>query len=724
MTMISRYVQRVKYAENPASKLLALFGGFIFSISVLADSGITFKNLADDASQKIDYEHVHSTTFAEIERFRNLSLTNPLSFTDLFDMPHQSYGIPGAAVFDYDRDGDLDIYLANGPGAANSLYSSQLKETGKLSFIEVGVEAGVDATTQDSSGVCYGDIDNDGDYDLYVLGRGEPNRLYINQGNARFVKAESSGVKGGSLTSSSCAMGDVNNDGLLDITVSNAVDLSRYSACFVEVFSRNQPNQLYLNNGDNTFTDASATSGILRLKGFPGYAEGSAGYTWASAMVDINRDGNTDIIYADEQCGIPTTTNGGVDRGYIHVMLNDGTGQFKDNPVIINEVSASAWMGLAFGDLNCDGNLDMLVSNAGDYGFPSFGGDYVLGGMTTRWFLGKGDGSFTDPGVGGLKASVFTWGVGIFDYDNDGDQDMIWQGGLDLDYQVWADNPGVILANDGCSANFTWDKQAIKTNYTRRNPRGLAMGDLDQNGFVDFVTVSNFTIPDGIALKKSPAVYGSVFDDTAYFLPLFEPQVMVPAPDQFVWNGIDLAPGTATIEINSGDNDNGWVAVNLAGSIGLTDRGQVNRDGIGSVISFTPEDKPTVMTSVPSGPSFASQHSLEANFGLGSAESGTLEVLWPGGTRNRLYHVKAGERIVMPEIPCSFDAYWENKHKYHSCVYRAVSDLVNVGVIKRNKKHRYINSAMRAFKEYKPMEGYNKEEDSRYEDAEKQGDDY
>ncbi len=669
-----------------------------------AEAGIVFSNIADNNNSGISFERVRSKSFAKMQKFRNLSLTTPQTFTDLFDMPHQSHGLPGVAIFDFDKDGDLDIYITNGPGASNSLYSSQLNESGLLNFIDVGDAAGVGAKNQDSTGVCYGDIDNDGDHDLFVLGRNQPNVLFINQGDGHFNVTDTDELGGGNLSSVSCAMGDVNGDGLLDITVGNGVDLNTYSACFVEAFSKNQPNQLYINQGGNHFADVSDSSGIRNQAGIP---EGSAGYTWSSAMIDINKDGHTDIVYADEQCGIPTTVNGGVDRGYIHVMLNDGTGHFNDKPLIINDQSASAWMGLAFGDLNCDGNFDIVASNAGDYGFPSFGGAYQLGDMTTRWFLGKGNGEFTDPGVGDLTSGVFAWGVGIFDYDNDADPDMIWQGGLDLNYQIWADNPGVILENQGCNAKFTWDKKALSTNYTRRNPKGLALGDLNQDGFVDFVTASNFIIPEHIPLQKSPAVYNSAFDDTSFYLPVFD----MPAANQFVWNGIDLDLGTATIEINSADNNNGWVSVSLIGSKGIANKGRVNRDALGAVLSFTVEKGSTVMASVPSGSSFASQHSLETIFGLGSADSGTVDVIWPGGTKNRLYNAKNKEHLIFPEIPCSYDGDWDGAGDYMRCVSYSLFELKREGVIKGRLAKRYLFSAARAY--YEHQEGKNKKKKNR-----------
>ena len=100
--------------------------------------------------------------------------------------PIKSRGAPGVALLDYDRDGDLDIYVTNGPGTPNSLYRNLVSERGEVRFKDVAERAGVDATDQDGTGTCFGDIDNDGDHDLLVLGYNEPHRLFENRGNGRF----------------------------------------------------------------------------------------------------------------------------------------------------------------------------------------------------------------------------------------------------------------------------------------------------------------------------------------------------------------------------------------------------------------------------------------------------------------------------------------------------------------------------------------------------------
>ncbi len=135
------------------------------------------------------------------------------------------------------------------------------------------------------------------------------------------------------------------------------------------------------------------------------------------------------------------------------------------------------------------------------------------------------------------------------------------------------------------------------------------------------------------------------------------------------------------------------------GSVALTDGGKTNRDGIGAVVFFTPENGATSIMPIQGGSSFASQHALEVNFGLGAAKQGTVEVLWPGGVRNRLYGVSAGERVVLPEIPCSFHGEWSNQAEYEACVGAALADLASAGIISDSDIERYSSSALQAFLE-------------------------
>ncbi|NEO47785.1 MAG: CRTAC1 family protein [Moorea sp. SIO4A3] len=677
---------------SPSAAFAGLVNASLEQGKTAVDGNVTFSDLAAGDNAGITYRRVPSPRNAIFDALKQQPI---YTFEDILTTPWRARGAPGVAILDFDGDHDLDIYVTNGPGANNSLYSNQLQETGQVKFLDLASSAGVAAFNQDSSGVAYGDIDNDSDLDLLVLGTGQPNQLFENQGDGRFIDiTETSRIGGGSKYSTSASMGDVNGDGLLDIVIANSfTNWDDQIPLFREPFARNEHNQLFLNTGNNVFVDVSDSSGITNLTGFPEEAAGSASITWAIAMVDYDLDGDLDIVQADDQAAIPNAEQGGFDRGLI-LLNNDGTGNFTDVTVEANTNQTGAWMGLSFGDLNSDGNMDIFATNLGDYVLNR---SVPPGLLTSRWFLGQADGSFTDPGVGELVTTPFGWGTSTTDYDNDGDTDIIFHGALDFGRFVDASNPGVILENDG-AGNFTYDANALatSTNHIRRNVQGVAVGDLNHDGFSDIVSVSNFDSPEPIPLQPYSVTYGSPFDETALFVPTFVP---TENPGEFVWSGLELPDGTLSVEINSGDNGNGWVEVQGIGTVGLTPDGHVNRDGIGAVFFFTPDNGQTVMQPILGGSSYASQDSLAANFGLGSSLQGTLEVLWPGGVRNRLYNVRNFERLLFPEIPCSFDGYWSNQLEYETCVDTALTDLVNTGVLPRQQVSRFFESAIRAFNE-------------------------
>ncbi len=653
----------------------------------LADGGVTFHDIAAGDTAGITYRRVPSASNAV---FDQIKLDPPYDAAKRLATPLKARGAPGVALLDHDGDGDLDIYATNGPGVPNSLYSNQLRDTGQATFVDVGGPSGAGATDLDSTGVCFGDIDNDGDPDLYVLGKGAPNRLFENQGDGTFADiTATAGTGGGALNPSGCSMGDVNGDGLLDIAIANTFDWSTFQGIF-EAFTFDQHNQLFLNAGGNRFEDVSASSGIQAQRGFPVEFEGSPSLTWALALVDMDLDGDLDLITADDQGGVPPAATGGIDRGLLHLFENDGTGHFTDITVAAGTNLYGSWMGLSFGDFNCDGTLDLFGSNFGDYqpvGTPE------PGLQPSRWLLQRADGTFEDPGVGDFLTTPFGWGTATFDYDNDGDTDIVFHGGHDLGPGIELGNRGVLLRNQGCAAQFVYDREALQgsTDHNRRVVHGVAVGDLDDNGFPDIVSVSNLDIQESLPLTLHRP-FGSVFDQDALLILNFEPD----GNGDLIWNGNVYPNGTLAVELSSGDNGNGSVQFELVGGSGLTPQGRVNRDGIGAVVKFRPSGGEAVMRPIVGGSSYASQNALAAHFGLGTANGGTVEVLWPGGVRNRLYNVLAGERIIFPEIPCSFDQP-QSFRAYLACTVDALDGYVQQGTITRGERTRFLMSALRAF---------------------------
>lgn len=667
---------------------LVVTGASLASASASA-APITFHNLAEDPSANITYRRARSTIDSI---FDAIKLRPFMAAPELAASPLKSRGAPGVALIDYDGDGDLDIYVTNGPGRPNSLYQNQLAQTGNLAFVDVGVAAGVGAAAQDSTGVCFGDIDNDGDPDLLVLGRMEANRLFRNEGNGTFTDiTASSNVGGGVKAHTSCAMGDLNGDGLLDIFVGNTFDWSRQDAIHVNRFSFNHANQLYFNRGGNVFEDVSESAGILTLENVP---PGDATITWGVALVDYDQDGDLDILHADDQAALTTSGFAGIDRGVIQVFNNDGTGKFTNVTRAAGlAVEATSWMGLSFGDLNHDGHLDFFATSVGDYLARQQGAPLPQGQDSSSWFLGGPGGTFVRPGVGDLVVTPFGWGTELADYDNDGDTDIIFYGGMDVAPYVQADNPGIILRNDG-NANFTWDRAATASSaefVLRQEVQGMAVGDLNGDGFVDIVHVSSAFSPSTLPLVPANQKWGSPFDDTAFIVPTFTPI----GPGEWEWSGVPLEDGFLGIQVNSASNGNGWVKVDVRGTKGLTTNGRVNRDGIGAIVKFTPKKGKQVMSPVLGGSSYASQHALTQYFGMGDKKEGMIEVLWPGGVRNRLYKVKPGEHVTLPEIPCDAGGQWAKKKDYEACVDGALSEL---GLDAKFQK-RLRDSAMTAYKD-------------------------
>ncbi|MEM8931857.1 MAG: VCBS repeat-containing protein, partial [Acidobacteriota bacterium] len=483
--------------------LIVLAAAWLAVPSAALAGEIRFHDLASDPSSGLDYRRAPSASKAVYDSF---ATREAITLFDTIEQPLKWRGAPGVAILDFDRDGDLDLYVTNGPGVANSLFSNQLRETGTTRFVDVAWSAGVAAEGDDSSGVCFGDTDNDGDHDLLVLSNFGTNRFFENLGDGTFADhSVASGLGIGERSSVACSFGDVDGDGLLDVVVANAWDdMANNFGIALSPFDFNQHNQLYVNHGGNLFADESVASGIENLRGFSFGLEDQPTVTWAIAMVDIDRDGDTDIVHFDDQAGIPTEAQGGVDRGFPHLLLNDGTGHFTDATVERLGVATGQWMGVAIADLDGDGTLDLFGSNFGDYSQttttsvdPVYGNfpAYQLGAFASRWFLGSTSGDFADPGVGDLVSTAFGWGAVTVDYDADADTDIIYHGGMEFGPVVHADNFGVVVENEG-GGDFAYDLDALSesVDHVRRAVHGVAAGDLDDDGFPDIVSVSSSDI--------------------------------------------------------------------------------------------------------------------------------------------------------------------------------------------------------------------------------------
>jgi hypothetical protein len=397
--------------------------------------------------------------------------------------------VAGVALLDYDNDGYLDVLVVNG-AAIPSLQKESSKYWNRLyhnnrngTFTDVTEAAGV-AGVGYGMGVAVGDYDNDGFPDIYVVNVGK-NQLLHNNGNGTFTDVtDKAGVVGGILDgkkmwSVSAAWVDYNNDGLLDLFVSNyckwEVNKDPYCGptpklrayCHPNNYA-NLPNTLYRNNGDGTFTDVSAETGIAKY----------SGKGMGVAIADYDDDGFMDIFVAnDNHPNFLFHNRGG--KKFEEVALESGVAYAQSG-------SALSGMGVDFKDVDNDGLPDIWHTAVENESFPLF--------------HNVGSGQFVEQTSQAQLAVTRTmsgWGNGMFDFDNDGWKDLFVARSNVLDNIAQFGNrkyeePNSVLRNLG-KGKFEDVSSGAGPDFQLAGPhRGVAFGDLDNDGRVDaVVTVLN-----------------------------------------------------------------------------------------------------------------------------------------------------------------------------------------------------------------------------------------
>lgn len=496
----------------------------------------------------------------------------------------------GIAVFDYDNDGWLDIFVVNGWGMTdfrkgeeptNHLYRNNHDGT----FTDVTEKAGLIRHGW-GQGVCVGDYDNDGNIDLFVTYFGR-NVLYHNSGNGTFtdVTKEAGLLQDEDRWNTGAAFVDYNRDGHLDLFVSNYVD-HQYGLTLYDsnpaVAGQQSPvlygvaglkgtrNFLYRNNKDGKFTDVSDQAGITKA---------AATFGFTPCVGDYDNDGWPDIYVADDST--PSL-----------LFMNNRDGTFREIGMLAGAAydvngRTQGGMGVDAVDYDGDGFLDIVKTNFSDE-MPNL-------------YHNEGKGFFNDvavpAGLGGETSSV-KWGTGFIDVDDDGRPDILIVSG-----SIYAPGTGT-------------HHQLPKT-----DSKLILLRNLDGNRF------ANISNQAGPAFAESRCSRGAAFGD-----------IFNSGRVNIAINNINDHPSLLR---NQASSPNSWLLVRLIGT-------KTNRSAIGSRVTVDANGR-RQMQEVRSGGSFCSQNDLRLHFGLGPAKEARIQIRWLGGSEESLEHVPANRLIVVQE---------------------------------------------------------------------------
>ncbi|NQV34347.1 MAG: CRTAC1 family protein [Phycisphaeraceae bacterium] len=402
----------------------------------------------------------------------------------------------GVGLFDYDNDGDMDIYFLNGAPLKGTQASSVSRNAlyrndGAWKFTDVTDRVGVGDTGY-GLGMAIGDYDNDGDRDLYINNFG-PNVLYRNNGEGTFTNVTSTArVANGDQVGAGASFLDIDQDGDLDLYVANYVDFTYathqtcrfngYPAYVGPMNFNGTPNTLFRNNGDGTFSDISEASGIAA---HPGTGMGMV-------CADYDNDGDTDVFVGNDVAGNS-------------IFENDGQGNFEEVGLMTGLAydytgTPQGTMGVDCGDYNNDGLLDFYVT--------SYQRDLAT------LYRNMGDGLFEDvtqtTGAGNGSYPYVTWGNGMVDFDNDGDLDLFVACGHLHDNVALFDRttsyhvPNILLENKGDEKFVNVTSQSGDGLQVKLSSRGAAFGDLDNDGDMDVVILNSRREPTLLRNDTSP----------------------------------------------------------------------------------------------------------------------------------------------------------------------------------------------------------------------------
>ena len=495
----------------------------------------------------------------------------------------------GVAAFDYDGDGDLDLFFANGaelPDAVKTsdAHSNRLyRNDGGMRFEDVTAEAGLAGSGFDF-GAAVADYDNDGDPDLFVAGL-RRSTLYRNDGDGTFTDVTAgSGVSAddaehGPLWAVAGAWLDYDTDGRLDLFIVNYLRWkpgadpvctigAERDYCHPKLYP-GLPNQLYRNLGDGRFEDVSEASGI----------RSHVGKGMGAAVADFNRDGRPDIFVTNDK--LPN-----------FLFLNNGRGGFDEEAFLVGVALPEhgrdvSGMGVDARDVDNDGRSDIVYT--------------ALPGETFPLLIASPDGSFEDvgfaSGLAGQTRSMAGYSAIIADFDNDGWKDLFFSRG---DVQAHAadnappvEQPNAVFRNLGGGRFAALTAEAGFADAPPGRHRGAAVGDFDGDGRLDLAVT---------AMGKHAVV----------------------------WR-------------NRGSTDASWLAVKLEGVVSV-------RDGIGATVEVAVDGR-TYWNNATTSFGYASSSAGPLHLGLGAAKGpARVTIRWPSGAVQTVEAVRLRQSVVIREV--------------------------------------------------------------------------